>query len=243
MIRGDRRVLVLSAHSADFCSRAGGTILRFTLAGSEVQVYDMSYGERCESGGLWAKAEKPTIDEVKAVREKEIHAAAEILGASIACFDYGDSPLVLGPDRRLQILEALREFRPDLVLTHWLHDVMHPDHVEAAQAALWACSYSGAPGIQTEHPPCPRPELICFETTSGTAPVSGFVPDLYVDISDVFDRKMAALDTLEAQSNLPPMYVILGQYRGMEAQHSAGMQGCKYAEGFARIGRQAVGRP
>ena len=30
LISGDRRVLVFSAHAADFCSRAGGTIARLT---------------------------------------------------------------------------------------------------------------------------------------------------------------------------------------------------------------------
>jgi len=239
MIRENRRVLVFSAHSADFCSRAGGAILRLVEAGGTVQVHDMSYGERCESGGLWAGEEKPTIEEVKKIRAQEIQTAAEILGATISCFDFGDSPLVLGPERRLQMLAAIRAFKPDLVLTHWLHDILHPDHEETAKAALWACCYCGAPGIETEHPPCGRPELLCFETTSGTAPVAGFVPDVYVDISGVFERKMKALESLAAQPNLPPMYVILGQYRAMEASHSAGMKNCTYAEGFARLGRQA----
>ena len=49
MIREGRRVLVFSAHAADFCSRAGGTIARLTDKGSEVRVYDLSYGEKCES--------------------------------------------------------------------------------------------------------------------------------------------------------------------------------------------------
>ena len=49
MIRPDRRVLVFSAHAADFCSRAGGAILRFLDAGSKVGIYDLTYGEKCES--------------------------------------------------------------------------------------------------------------------------------------------------------------------------------------------------
>ncbi len=236
----NRRVLVLSAHSADFCSRAGGTILRLTEAGSSVHVCDMSYGEKCESGGLWARKVKPTIAEIKKIRAAEIQSSAQLLGATIECFDYGDSPLILGPERRLRLIDKIREYQPDLVLTHWINDMLHPDHVETAQAALWACSYCGAPGIVTDHPPCGRPELVCFETTSGTAPVSGFVPDFYVDISAVFERKMAALRGLEAQPNLPEMYIILGQYRAMEASHSAGMKNCTYAEGFARIGKHAA---
>ena len=52
MIFDARRVLVFSAHAADFCSRAGGTIARLVEAGAAVQVCDMTYGERCESPAL-----------------------------------------------------------------------------------------------------------------------------------------------------------------------------------------------
>ncbi len=240
MIQDGMRVLVFSAHAADFCSRAGGAIIRFVEAGGTVQVYDLTYGERCESPALWARNPRPTIEEVKAIRKEEMAAAASILGASIDCFDFGDSPLVLGPERRLQVLDAVRAFRPDLVLSHWINDLMHPDHVETTQAALWACSYCNAGGIETAHEPCSRPSLVCYETTMGTVPVSGFVPDLYVDITPVFDRKMEALKRLAAQPALPEVYEVLGRYRAIESLHVAGMTDCRYAEGFARIGKQGV---
>lgn len=240
MIEEGKRVLVFSAHAADFCSRAGGALIRFAKANGTVHVHDLTYGERCESPALWARDPKPTVEEVKAIRKDEFEAAAGVLGVSIDCFDFGDSPLVLGPERRLQILDAVRAFRPDLVLTHWINDLMHPDHVETTQAVLWACCYCNAGGIDTGHPPCPRPPLVCYETTMGTAPVSGYVPDLYVDITSVFEQKIEALTHLAAQPQLPEVYEVLGRYRGIESQHVAGMEGCRYAEGFARIGKQPV---
>src|SRR3970040_2357167 len=106
MLRDNMKILVFSAHSADFCSRAGDTIARAVERGGTVQVVDLTYGERCESPALWARTPAPRVAEVKRIRAKEIEAAAEILGASITCFDFDDSPLVLGPDRRLRILEA-----------------------------------------------------------------------------------------------------------------------------------------
>ena len=70
LISGDRRVLVFSAHAADFCSRAGGTIARLTEAGSSVHIVDFSYGERCESPALWARDPQPSIEEIKRLRAK-----------------------------------------------------------------------------------------------------------------------------------------------------------------------------
>jgi 4-oxalomesaconate hydratase len=240
MIEEGKRVLVFSAHAADFCSRAGGAIIRFAEVDGEVLVYDLTYGEKCESPALWARDPKPTVEEVKAIRKQEAEEAATLLGAEISFLDYGDSPLVLGPERRLEILDRVRAFRPDLVLSHWIDDILHPDHAETTQAVLWACSYCNAGGIDTGNAPCPRPRLICYETTMGTAPVSGYVPDLYVDISEVFERKIEALEKLAAQPLLSEVYKVLNRYRGIEAQHVAGMTGCQYAEGYARIGKQPV---
>ena len=236
MIVPNARVLVFSAHAADFCSRAGGTIARFVAAGGKVHVVDMSYGERCESPALYAGGKTPSLEEVKAVRKGEIEAAAGVLGATIECFDFGDSPLVIDADRKLRLIEAMRVHRPEIVLMHWLKDVLHPDHVVTAESALWACAYAGAGGIRTGHPPTSRTTAYCYETTMGTAPVSGFLPDTYVDIGGVFERKMEALRHLRAQPDLPGMYDVCARFRGAEARMIGGLPACKFAEGFVKVG-------
>ena len=78
--------------------------------------------------------------------------------------------------------------------------------------------------------------MYMFEASVGTAPVSRFLPDTFVDISDVFDRKMKALEQLAAQPVLPGLYELTGRYRAMEANHTAGMSGCTHAEGFVKFG-------
>ena len=176
---------------------------------------------------------------VKAIRREEIQAAARVLGASAGCLDFGDCPLVIDDTRRLALLDAVRAFQPDLVLTHWREDFLHPDHAEAARGVLWACRYCNAAGRATDHAPCARPEIMCFECVLGSAPACGFVPDLYVDVSAVFERKLEALRCLASQPALPRGYEILARYRALEASTTAGMA-CEFAEGFVRIGKQAV---
>lgn len=240
MIRPGRRVLVFSAHAADFCSRAGGAILRFVDAGCEVQIYDLTYGEKCESPSLWNSNPEISLDEVKAIRRDEIEAAAGVLGAPIACLDFDDSPILVGPERRAQILEIIRAFQPDLVLSHWMNDFLHPDHVETVEAVIWASRYCFRPGIQTDHPPCPAPEIVCFEPIAGASPVAGFVPNLYLDITKVFERKKDALHCLASQPELPDRYEIIGRYRGLEAQMTAFLKQCEVAEAFCRLGTEAA---
>jgi 4-oxalomesaconate hydratase len=235
MLREGRRVMVFSAHAADFCSRAGGTIARLVDLGGTVNIYDMTFGERCESPGLYAQPKPPSIEEIKKIRWEEMQQAAETLGAMVQCFDFGDSPLIIDTERRHQITNAIRSFKPDLVLSHWHNDILHPDHVETTKAVIWACRYCDAPGVKTKHPWCEEPDIMCYEATLGTAPISKFIPDLYVDITSTFDRKMEALRHLATQPKLPGNYAILARYRGLEAKTSANMKACIYAEGFCRV--------
>ena len=212
------RVLVFSAHAADFCSRAGGTIARLVDEGAAVHIHDLTYGERCEAPALYARDPVPSLDEIKAIRKEEIEAAAATLGATIDCFDFGDSPLLVGPQRRLEILDAIRAFEPEVVLCHWIDDILHPDHVETAQAVLWAKSYCGIPGIETRHAPCATPQYICYEAQLATSSVTKFLPDFYVNIDSTMERKIEAMAKLAAQPSLVEQYTKLALYRGLEAQ-------------------------
>lgn len=241
LISEGRRVLVFSAHAADFCSRAGGTIARLVDAGGTVHIHDMTYGEKCESPALWAQDPPPSIEQIKVIRGQEMERAASALGATIDCLDWGDSPLIVDADRQQQLLGLFCAFQPDLVLTHWKDDVLHPDHMECTRAVIWASRYCFRPGLDLPSPPCPSPQVALYETTLGTAPVSGFLPNLFVDISDVQPRKKEALGHLAAQPDLGERYEQLAAYRAIEAQSTAWMKGCRYAEGFVRLGTEAAG--
>ena len=243
LIRKDRRVLVFSAHAADFCSRAGGTIARLVEAGSAVHIINCSYGEKCESPALWARDPAPSLEQIKQLRAEEMAAAATVLGVTIECLDFGDSPLLIGPERRQQLLELLRLHQPDLVMTHWKDDILHPDHCAATEAVVWASRYCFRPGIEGESsaPPCPAPEVVFYETTLGTAPVARYIPNLFVDISASYERKCEALDCFYAQPGLAERYGFLARYRALEAQSTAWMKGCEFAEGFVRLGTEPAG--
>jgi 4-oxalomesaconate hydratase len=190
---------------------------------------------------LWAQEPPPSIQRIKEIRGQEMTASASVLGATIDCLDWGDSPLVVGVDRQQHLLELFREFQPDLVLTHWKDDVLHPDHMECTRAVIWASRYCFRPGLDVDHPPCPSPQVALYETTLGTAPVAGFLPNLFVDISEVQERKTDALRHLAAQPDLAERYATLAAYRAMEAQSTAWMKGCRFAEAFVRLGTEAAG--
>ena len=67
---GFGRLLVVSAHAADFVWRAAGYIAVVTAAFGEAHVVCLSYGEHGESPGAW-KQPGMTLDRVKEIRRAE----------------------------------------------------------------------------------------------------------------------------------------------------------------------------
>ena len=77
------RLLVVSAHAADFVWRAGGAIALYSSRGARARVLCLSYGERGESQGLWKK-DGMTLETVKQVRHQEATRAAGVLGPGVS---------------------------------------------------------------------------------------------------------------------------------------------------------------
>jgi 4-oxalomesaconate hydratase len=226
------RVLVFSAHAADYCSRSGGTLAKYARRGSAVRVVALTYGERGESGELWHSRPELAVDEVKAIRRRESEAAAAVLGVEIRFLDWDDYPLFIGEERLLRLIEEVREFRPDVVLTHWRRDELNQDHQHTAEAIIRACSCAGAPGRLTASPPVPWPRLYFFESGIPQTEFNEFNPDTFVDVTETFEVKLAALARFAAQPVLVDWYTQTGLRRGWQARTYSGNQSIRYAEGF-----------
>ena len=127
MVSEKPKILVVSAHAADFGSRAGGTIINYVKSGSKALVIDLTYGARGESNSLWI-TRKNTVEEIKLIRKKEAMKAAKILGAEIIFMDFDDNPLIIDRDRYWKLVDEIRKFKPEILLTHWLEDPLNPDH-------------------------------------------------------------------------------------------------------------------
>ena len=208
------RILAVSAHPADFCSRTGGTLVRQVRAGCAVRVIWLTRGETDESSLLYRKQPGISIDEVRRIREKEGFAAAKILGVEGRMLGFPDHPLDMTPERMEKLALEMADFKPDIILTHFKDELTYPTHWRTAQSVIQVAQLAGVSW-----------DIRFFEPTIGTASRVGFVPDDYVDITDVFEQKIAALKELETQPDLVPHYTVCNQWRGLEC-------GRPYAEAF-----------
>lgn len=208
------RIMAISAHPADFCSRSGGTLILHARAGARVKVVWLTHGEADESHLLYQQRPDIPVAEVRQIREREAFACIGVMGIEGRMLGYGDNPLRMTPERMEELAAEIADFKPEILLTHWKDELTYPTHLMTAAAAVQATMMVKGTN-----------DIRYFEPNIGTAARVGFVPDHYVDITDVFEQKLAALRALAAQPHLVELYTVCNRWRGIES-------GCRYAEAF-----------
>jgi 4-oxalomesaconate hydratase len=174
-----------------------------------------------------------TLDRVKQIRRSEAEAAGAALGASMTFLDRGDYPLPTDNETLFLLVEKLREVQPDVILTHALVDPYNDDHPTAAALTLKARMVAQARGHESAHPPLGAPQVFRFEPHQPE--MCEFRPDVLVDVTSVFDRKLDAMRCMGSQEHLVRYYTDLGERRGVQAVRNGGPATIAQAEAFQRV--------
>ena len=144
------RLLGVFAHPDDETFCAGGTFARYARDGAEIMVVSATRGQ----AGQIRDARVGTRRTIGAVREKELRLACERLGvAHVRCWDYPDGGLAEADFTGLvgQVVELIREFRPQTVITFGPEGAYgHPDHIMIGAAATAACHQAGLAPYQPD---------------------------------------------------------------------------------------------
>jgi 4-oxalomesaconate hydratase len=232
-----KTALVISAHAADFVWRAGGAIALHQANGYDVTVVCLSYGERGESAKLW-KQEGMTLERVKAARHEEAQNAADALGVKdIRFFDLGDYPLDFGPAARDQLVDVIREIQPAFMMSHSMWDPYNTDHMNTTKFVLECRMIAQAWGHNPGQKVLGAPQLYLFEPHQTEQ--MQWKPDVFLDITPVWDKKRAAIECMQGQEHLWNYYTNVAENRGNHfRRNSGGMSGgrpSQYAEGFQSV--------
>jgi LmbE family N-acetylglucosaminyl deacetylase len=196
---GIERVLCVTAHPDDVDFGAAGTIAGWTQVGIDVAYCIVTDGD---AGGF-----DPAVprSEIAAIRQAEQRAAAKVVGVEDVTFlGYPDGRVEMSLELRRDIARAIRRVRPDRVVAqnpqrNWQRiGISHPDHMATGEATMCAV-YPDARN------PFAFPELLDEGLDAWTVKevwVSGTeAPNRWVDVTETFDRKVAALR--EHASQLP----------------------------------------
>jgi LmbE family N-acetylglucosaminyl deacetylase len=216
-----QKVLVVAVHPDDETLGCGGTLLKHKEQGDEVH-WMIVTAMAVECG---------FTPEAVASRAREIATVAQMYGFdSVHQLGFPATRLDEVPISQLvaSMCKVFQSVQPNQVYLPFQHDV-HSDH-QHAFAAAYSCTKSFRyPSVR---------KVMMIETLSETdfaqSASGGFVPNLFVDVSDSFDRKMEILRVYESELRPHPFprseegINALATLRGAAA-------GCKYAESFMML--------
>jgi LmbE family N-acetylglucosaminyl deacetylase len=179
----DLRVLIFGAHPDDCDLRAGGIARKYAQLGHRVQMVSLTNGD----AGHYAMGGAPLAWR----RREEAAAAARCLGVDYLVLDHHDAELMPTLDIRGEVVALIRDMVPDLVMAPRLWDY-HPDHRATAQLVTDALYLSTVPNYVSSSRHLDRMPVAVSVWDAFQRPCP-FSPDVVVDISDVFDAKLAAI--------------------------------------------------
>lgn len=185
------RILIVTAHPDDVDFGNAGAVALWTSQGIDVSYCIVTDGD---AGGFDPDVPR---SEIGAIRRSEQEAAAKEVGVDDVTFlGYPDGRLEVSIELRRDISRQIRRVRPQRVVCQspqrsWQRIYgSHPDHLAAGEAALCAV-YPDARN------PFAHTELADEGLEAHAVPevwiTGGPNPNRWVDITDVVDRKVAAL--------------------------------------------------
>jgi LmbE family N-acetylglucosaminyl deacetylase len=180
-----KRVLAIGGHAADMEFSAGAIIAKYTAAGAYAVLLHLTAGEMGHPRLSGEEYAKQKVDEA--------NRAAAILGAEARFLPYPDAGLPRNDEVAYQIADVIRDVRPDVVITHW-RGSFHSDHINAHYNTMQAIFYAGLPAIKRAHPAHSVPAVLYAENWED---MDDFKPDLYLDVTDVYDRWIEAASQYE----------------------------------------------
>ena len=246
------RIVSVGAHPADVFDQSGGTMAHHTSRGDYVACVVLTHGARVHdeviSHSMAHREQVPEESELQTlmaersdVKAEEVRTACKMLGVEdVYFFGADDAVLLLAEEPVRRLARMFRELRPDIVLTHFPKegDGLTNPHAIAGQITMYAIQLAASVDPGDRRPPHRVAQVFFFGGGAAHArsdvwsSEGGFYNDVFVDITDVIDKKLAAMDCLVSQG-------YAGAYARKRLEASDGAFGTRarvaYAEPFIAL--------
>lgn len=183
------RVLVFGAHPDDCDIAAGGLAALYAASGHAVKFVSLTNGDKGH--------QKMGGGELAQRRRQETQEVARRLGIEYEVLDNHDGELMPTLENRLQVIRRIREWKADVVIAPRPNDY-HPDHRYTGVLVQDASFLVIVPNILSSVPPLENNPVFLYCRDRFQRP-NPFRPDIAIDISPVFHKKIEALDAHVSQ--------------------------------------------
>jgi LmbE family N-acetylglucosaminyl deacetylase len=180
---------MIGAHPDDCDLMTGGTALLFADLGHQVKFISATNGNAGHhiQGGL----------QLTTRRYAEAQKAASVAGIEYELLDNDDGRLIADIRTRAMVLTRIRQFAPDLVITHRPNDY-HPDHRNTSILVQDSSYLVMAQNVCQLIPALDYQPIILYMRDQFQKP-QPFQADIVIDIDSVIDRKIKMISCHESQ--------------------------------------------
>ncbi len=186
---GPLHLLAIAVHPDDIELGCAGILIKHAQAGQAVGILDLTRGELGTRG-------------TPEIRLEEAAEAGRVMGVQVReNAGMRDGFFRNDEEHQMQLISYIRRWRPEIVIANALED-RHPDHGRAGKLIADACFLSGLRKIETTFEGRPqeawRPKRV-FHMIQDRQ----LIPTFIVDISDVMELKLQAIQCYRSQFHNP----------------------------------------
>lgn len=183
------RILVIGAHPDDCDFKAGGIAALYKQEGHNVKFISVTNGD--------AGHHKMGGGPLALRRGQEAKDAADIIGIEYDLLDIHDGELVPNLENRYKIIRNIRQYKPDIIMTHRPNDY-HPDHRYTSMLVQDAAYMVTVPNVCAQTPHLDNNPVILYLSDGFNKPYP-FTPDVVIGIDSVVDKKIDMIHSHTSQ--------------------------------------------
>jgi LmbE family N-acetylglucosaminyl deacetylase len=242
------KIMTIYAHPADTITNCGGTLARHADAGDTVVAVILTHGGRIHPNSYaeeWRKDDpdprlvESGLADIVANKKHELERAAAIIGVDrLVTLDHDDAIATVRDGLVEQVAEVIAGEQPDVVVCDYpLNAVVTGNsHIAASMTALAAIGRAGTYLRNLDSRAEVNVKQVFFTSlpvfaTDGLS-LHGIRNDLFVDITPVVGRKVAAMDCFASQGYAGLFARKLIESHNGEFGRAAGVN---FAEAFSRM--------
>jgi len=173
-------IMAIAAHPGDGMFTMGSTVAQHIANGGKGTFLSLSLGEKGHNS-------IPTT-EYGRMQQDAMEKSVNLLGAEARFLTYPDAEIPFNEEASLAVCDEIRRAKPSIIVTHW-EGSWHKDHKNCYEIVQYAIFYAGLKTLQRQQPAHYAGRLFYAENWED---MDGFQQDIYMDITDVFEKWQAA---------------------------------------------------
>ncbi|MGI8418076.1 MAG: PIG-L deacetylase family protein [Nakamurella sp.] len=208
--------MTIYAHPADTITNCGGALALHADAGDDIVAVILTHGGRIHPNKYAEELRKQNPDPAIAAaglqdvidnKKDELRGAAKIIGiGTLVTLDHDDTMSTVHEDVVGEVAEQIAEHRPDVVICDYPHNpvVTQASHTIATMTAIAAIERAGTFLQNVDGKAEVNVKQVFFTGLPSFATDAlssyGVRNDMFIDITPVVGRKIAAMDCFSSQS-------------------------------------------